>query len=176
MSFEKFHDGRRGGHIGYRNETILAILNIYVTLMLPLKFRLNPTYGLRGDVVWRISRWSGGHLGYRNGAILVMLYAITSNMLYVAPMPPIKFWLNPTYGFWRCRLKNFKMVWRPSWISERCAFGNAICYNKQYAVCRSDASHQVLAQSDLRFWEMSFEENYKMAAMTAILDIGTERF
>ena len=25
--------------------------------MLPIKFRLNPTYGLGGDVVWRISRW-----------------------------------------------------------------------------------------------------------------------
>ena len=31
MSFEEFQDGCHGGHLGYRNETILAILNLYVT-------------------------------------------------------------------------------------------------------------------------------------------------
>ena len=31
-----------------RNETILAILNLYVALMPHIKFRLNPTYGLGG--------------------------------------------------------------------------------------------------------------------------------
>ena len=46
----------------------------------------------------------GGHLGYRNGTILAILN------LYVAPMPPIKFRLNPTQFGRRCRLKNFKMV------------------------------------------------------------------
>ena len=39
------------------NKTILAILNLYVARMPPIKFRLNPTYGLGGDVVWTISRW-----------------------------------------------------------------------------------------------------------------------
>ena len=48
MSFEKFQDGR---HQGYRNKTILAILNLCVTVMPPIKFQLNRTYGLRGDVV-----------------------------------------------------------------------------------------------------------------------------
>ena len=38
------------------NGRIKAILNLYVTLTLPIKFRLNATYGLV-DVVWRISRW-----------------------------------------------------------------------------------------------------------------------
>ena len=33
-----------------------AILNLHVTPMHPIKFRLNLTYCL-GDVVWRISRW-----------------------------------------------------------------------------------------------------------------------
>ena len=28
MSFEKFQDGRSGGHLGYRNGTVLAILNL----------------------------------------------------------------------------------------------------------------------------------------------------
>ena len=51
ISLEKFQDGHRGGHLGYRNGTILAILNLCVTVMLPIKFWLNPTYGLGGDVV-----------------------------------------------------------------------------------------------------------------------------
>ena len=54
MSFEEFQDG---GHLGHWNVTILAILNLYVASMLPIKFLLNPTYGLGGDVLWRISRW-----------------------------------------------------------------------------------------------------------------------
>ena len=43
MSFEEFQDGYRGGHLKYRNGTILAILNLYVALMPPIKFQLNPT-------------------------------------------------------------------------------------------------------------------------------------
>ena len=43
MSFEGFQDGRNGGHLGCQNRTILANLNLYVTLMLPIKFRLNLT-------------------------------------------------------------------------------------------------------------------------------------
>ena len=48
MSFEEFQDG---GHLGYLDRRILAILNLYVTVMLPIKFGLNPTFGLGGDVV-----------------------------------------------------------------------------------------------------------------------------
>ena len=48
MSLEEFQDGCRGCHLGYRNGTIIAILNLYVTLMLPNKFGLNPAYGLGG--------------------------------------------------------------------------------------------------------------------------------
>ena len=49
MSFKEFQDGPRGSHLGYRNGTILAILNLCVSVMLPIKFWLNPTYGF-GDV------------------------------------------------------------------------------------------------------------------------------
>ena len=51
MWFQDFREGCPGGHLGYWNERILAILNLYVALMLPIKFRLNPSYGLGGDVV-----------------------------------------------------------------------------------------------------------------------------
>ena len=92
MSFEEIQDGPRGGHLGYRNGTILAILNLYVTVMPPIKFLLNPTYG------WEMSSEdfqdgkNGGHLGYRNRTILAILN------LHVTTMPPTKFRLNPTYG------------------------------------------------------------------------------
>ena len=57
MSFEEFQDGHYGSHLGYQNGTILAILKLCNTPMPPIRFRLNLTYGLGGDVVWRISRW-----------------------------------------------------------------------------------------------------------------------
>ena len=49
MSFEEFQDGHQGGHLGYWNKTILAILNLHVATMPPTKFHLNPTYH-SGDV------------------------------------------------------------------------------------------------------------------------------
>ena len=70
MSFEEFQDGRHGGHFGYRNGTILAVLNLCVTVIRPSNFS---SIGLR---VWedmsfeefQVGRPSG-HLGYRNGTI-----------------------------------------------------------------------------------------------------------
>ena len=54
ISFEEFQDG---DHLGYRIGTNLAILNLYISLMPPIRFWFNLTYGLGGDVIWRISRW-----------------------------------------------------------------------------------------------------------------------
>ena len=51
VSFEEFQDGCYGGHLGYLNGRILAILNLCVTVMLPIKFWLNPIYGFGGDVI-----------------------------------------------------------------------------------------------------------------------------
>ena len=42
------------------------------------------------------------------------------------------------------------------------------------SLCFCDASHQVSAQSDLGFGRRCLK-NFKMAALAAILDIGTER-
>ena len=80
MWFEEFQDGR---HLGYQNGTILAILNLCVTVMSSIKFQLNRTYGLGGD---------GGHLRYRNETILAILN------FHVSTMPPTKLHQNPTYG------------------------------------------------------------------------------
>ena len=51
LLFEDFQDGRNGSYLGYRNGTILAILNLYVAPMPLIKFQLTLTYGLGGDVV-----------------------------------------------------------------------------------------------------------------------------
>ena len=51
---------------------------------------------------------------------------------------------------------------RPSWILERNDFSNS------ESLCHCDASHQVLAQSNLRFGRRLRLKNFKMA----ILDIG----
>ena len=91
MLFENFQDGRHGVHLGYHKKTILAILNLYVAPMTPIKFQLNLTYDLGGNVL-RIHGHHGCRFGYRKGTILAILH------LYVDPMPSIKFGLNLTYG------------------------------------------------------------------------------
>ena len=93
MSFEEFQDGLRGGHLGYRNGTIFASLNLYVTVMPSIKFLLNLIYGSEEMLSEEFQDGhNGGHLGYRNGTILAILN------LHVTTMPPTKFQLNPTYG------------------------------------------------------------------------------
>ena len=49
--FEDFQDGHHGGHLGYQKGMTLAILNLYVARMPPIKFQLNPIYSLGGDVI-----------------------------------------------------------------------------------------------------------------------------
>ena len=59
--------------------------------MIPSKLQLHPSYGL--DVV--LKEFQDGHcgsdLGYWNGKALEILNP------HVSPVPPTKFWLNPTY-------------------------------------------------------------------------------
>ena len=72
MSFEEFQHGPHGSHLGYQNGSILAILNLCVTVI---------------------------PLCHCDAAILDIgteLFLAVLN-LYVAPMPPIKFRLNLTY-------------------------------------------------------------------------------
>ena len=48
--FEEFQNGLHGGHLGYLNGTILAILNLHVATMPPTEFQLNPTHVSGQDV------------------------------------------------------------------------------------------------------------------------------
>ena len=84
----------------YWNGMILAILNLFVTLMPPIKLRLTPTYSL-GDVIWRISRC----LPWQPSRILEWNKFSNSE----SPCWHIKFQLNSTYDstkrrFWRLPL------------------------------------------------------------------------
>ena len=80
-------------NLGYQNGTTLAILNLYVTVMLPSSFG-----SIRRKVYEEMSfeefqdGHHDGHFGYLNGTILLILNLCVNVML------PIKFWLNPTYG------------------------------------------------------------------------------
>ena len=76
-------------------------------------------------------------------------------------MPPIKFWLNQTYSLGGDVISRWP-PWRPSWISEWNDFSNS------EFLCHCDASHQVLAQSDLRFGRRCRLKNFKMAAWSWI--------
>ena len=82
---------KNGGHLGYRNQRILAILNLYVTPMPSTKFQLNLTYDLEGDVGlknFKMASMAPSWILEWNGMILAILN------LCVTVMPPIKFQLN----------------------------------------------------------------------------------
>ena len=99
MSFEEFQDGRHGGHLSYRNRTVLAILNL-------CRSDASHQVSAQSDMVLEEMSFEvfqdsrhGSHLGYRNGKILTILN------LYPAVMPPIMFWLNLTYGLGKKKKK-----------------------------------------------------------------------
>ena len=170
MSFEEFQDGRHGGHLGYWNGTFLAILNLCISPMSPIKFQLNLTWFRRRcrlkNYKMVAEATKGGHLGYRYRTILAILNHCTT------VMPPIKLWLNPTYGLggdvvWRISR------WPPWWPARRSERNN---FSNSESLCHCDASHQVSAQLDLGFGRRCCSKNFNMAAVVAILYIETERF
>ena len=60
LTIEELQDGCRGGHRGYCYKMVLAILNLHVAPMPPIKFWLSPTSHSWADEVWRFSRWPPG--------------------------------------------------------------------------------------------------------------------
>ena len=126
------------GHLGYRNVTILAILNLYVAPMPLVKFRLNSTYGLGGDVVWRISR---GRLAANLGIRTEQFSNSESQCRYNASHQVSTQSAQGLGGDVVWRISRWPL-WRPSWISEQNDFSNS------ESLCRSDASCQVSVQSD----------------------------
>ena len=147
MSLEEFQVGPHGSHLGYLNGMILAILNRCVPVMLPIKFWLNPTFSLGGDVVWRI--W----ISKQNNLSNSEFQCRTDATHKVSAQSDLWLWR-------RYHLKNFKMAALAA-ISD---IGTEHFCNSK-SLCHCDASHQVLAQSNLRFGRRCGLKNFKMAAM-----------
>ena len=137
MSLEAFQDGGNGSHLGYCNGTILAILNLCYSNASHQVSAQSNLWFLR----CRLKNFKMAPLDikWNNFAIL---------NLYVTSMPPIKFRLNPTYGLRGNVLLRISKwpPWWPYWISEQNDLINS------ESPCSHNASHQVLAQSDLQFW------------------------
>ena len=138
--------------------------------MPPIKFQLNLTYCLGGEVIWRFSRWHTWRFSkwppLRPSWILEWNDCSNSEsmLLWCLPSSFSSIWLNVWDVVWRISRQ------QPSWISEQYNFSNC------ESLCRSDASHQVLAQSDLQFGRRCGLKNFKMATMATSLDIRTEWF
>ena len=104
--------------------------------------------------------------GYHGSHLLAILN------LYNAPMPPIKFWLNLTYGLeGEASFEEFQDGHYGSHLRYQKGTISAILN-----LCPRDAAHQVLAQSDLWFGSRCCLKNFKMAAVAALLDIRKEQF
>ena len=58
-TIEDFQGGCLGGHLGYQDEIILAILNVHVAPMPSTMFRLNPTYRSGADNKLKIFKMAG---------------------------------------------------------------------------------------------------------------------
>ena len=88
MLFEEFQDGRHGGHLGYQNGTILAILNLcYCDASRQVSAQSDLRFGRRCRLKnFKMDRC----ISERND--------FSDSESHVAQMPPIKFWLNLTYG------------------------------------------------------------------------------
>ena len=129
----------------WRNETILAISNLYVSPMPSTEYHLNPTCRSGADVVWRFSRWlpwrSSWITEQNDSAILT---------LYVAPMPPVGFRFNPNLIFQEFQDGHFgyrnettltilylRIAPIPSTVAERNDFSNS------KSSCPPNASHQI---------------------------------
>ena len=120
MLFEEFQDDDHAFYLGYWNGMILAILNLYVAQMLPVKFRLNQTYGLGGDVIRRISRWLPWPPSWISED-----FSNSESLCHSGA--PIKFQLNLTYGLGEdvvLRISRWPL-WRLYWTSEWNDFSNS---------------------------------------------------
>ena len=99
MSFEEFQDCHHGGHLGYRNGTILAILNRYIAPMLPI-------VSAQSDL------WFGRRCRLKNFRIWISEcndFSNSESLCHCDASHQVSTQSNLRFGR-RCRLKNFKMA------------------------------------------------------------------
>ena len=61
-----FQDGCQSGQFGFQSGTILAIIDLQVTPMLPTKFRVNLSFSSREKAKNRFSRWPPSWISDQN--------------------------------------------------------------------------------------------------------------
>ena len=151
MSFQHFFlHSHHGGHLGYQNGMILAILNLRVAPMPATKFELNPTGFISkcGFEDFQDGRL-GGQLGYRNRTIFCNSESLCHSQCLQSSFSSIWFIV------WQMSLKEFQ---------DDCHDGHLGYWNQMehfnhfWILCHSDASHKVSAQSDKVWEEISFKE------------------
>ena len=152
LAILNLHVGRRyGWRISWKpswppwNKMILAILNFHNTPIPPIKLKLNQTYCLGADVIWRFSRWrrwlpfwTAKRIGFSNSESLCHSDAPHQ----VSAQSDLRFGRG-------CHLKNFKMATIAAILDIRME------WFLQFWI---SMSHQCLplssAQSDLQFWRI----------------------
>ena len=95
---------------------ILAIFDLQVTQMLPIKFRVNWPFGSGDEAKNSFSGWLPcAHPGFKIGMILAIFD------LQVTPMLSTKFGVNWPFSLGEEVKNRFSrwLPWRPSWISDR---------------------------------------------------------
>ena len=88
-----FQYGRHGGHLEFPMGTILAIFNLQVTPILPIKFQINWHFGLGVEVKNGFSRWRP-----RRPSWISHRKDFSFFDLQVTPMLPTKFQVNWSFG------------------------------------------------------------------------------
>ena len=176
MGHEDFIDGCHCGHLGYRIRTISAIKNRHVDPMAPIKFQLNLTFR-SGDVVWSISRWPP----LWSSLISEQNYFSDLN-LHVTLIPPFKFKLNFSLSIQeKVLFEDFKMaaIGHEDFI-DGCHGGHLGFRNGTILAIKNCHVNPmppiVSAQSDFPFGRRCRLKIFKISAMSATLDIGTEQF
>ena len=101
------------GHLGFMIGTILAILDLQVTLMLPTNFQVNWPFGSGEEAKNRFSRWRPSW--FQIGTILAIFD------LQVTMMLPTKYRVNWPFGSGEEAKNRFSRLlpWQPSRISDR---------------------------------------------------------
>ena len=104
MSFEEFQDDLHGGHLGYRNGTILAILNLYVTTMPPIKLGHNLTwFGRRCPLTnFNMANVRPSWISERNN------FSNSESLCHCDASHQVSAQSDLQFG--RCCLKNFKAI------------------------------------------------------------------
>ena len=164
MWFEDFQEGAVAAILDFGTERFWQFWISISHQRLP-SFRLNPTYGLGGDVVWRISRWPAWRPSW------------------ISERNDLAFWISKSP---LCHPPSFGLIRLT--VRELVSFENFQESRGSYIGYRNGTILEILNPHVASMPPTKFGLNltafgsrcglkiFKMAVTAAILDIGTERF